>query len=109
MIVLTPPGVAPLEPALILLLALLLDALLGAGTNVRAWLRNLLARVNARTAEHGTQFTVNIGFTHRGLKVLGLSQRSLDSFPPAFQAGPRPEGGFAVRVMLPSEPAGSTG
>jgi Dyp-type peroxidase family len=58
------------------------------GAKARAWLRNLLARVNARPGEHGTQFTVNVGFTHRGLKALGLSQRSLDSFPPAFQAGP---------------------
>jgi Dyp-type peroxidase family len=59
------------------------------GAKARAWLRSLLAHVNARTVEHGTQFTVNIGFTHHGLRTLGLSQRSLDSFPPAFQAGPR--------------------
>jgi Dyp-type peroxidase family len=59
------------------------------GARARAWLGNLVARVNARTEEHGTRFTVNIGFTHAGLRMLGLSQRSLESFPPAFQQGPR--------------------
>lgn len=43
-------------------------------------------RVNAREKEYGTRFTVNIGFTYEGLKTLGLSQRSLDSFPAAFRA-----------------------
>jgi hypothetical protein len=57
------------------------------GAKARAWLGNMFDRVNARQEEHGTRFTVNIGFTHEGLKALGLSQRSLDSFPPAFQAG----------------------
>ena len=46
-------------------------------------------RVNARPQEHGTFFTVNIGFTYQGLKALGLSKRSLDSFPEAFRAGMR--------------------
>ena len=46
-------------------------------------------RVNARQEEHGTRFTVNIGFTYEGLKALGLSQRSLDSFPEAFRVGMR--------------------
>ena len=41
------------------------------------------------TKEHGTRFTVNIGFTYEGLKALGLSQRSLDSFPEAFRVGMR--------------------
>jgi len=59
------------------------------GVRARAWLRNMLQHVNARGDEHGARFTVNIGFTHEGLKTLGLSQRSLDSFPPAFQVGPR--------------------
>jgi Dyp-type peroxidase family len=59
------------------------------GAKARAWLGNMFDRVNARQEEHGTRFTVNIGFTHEGLKALGLSQRSLDSFPPAFQAGAR--------------------
>ena len=31
------------------------------------------------------RFTVNIGFTFEGLKALGLSQKSLDSFPEAFR------------------------
>jgi Dyp-type peroxidase family len=55
----------------------------------RAWLRNMLRRVNARCEEHGTRFTVNIGFTYEGLKELGLSRRSLDSFPEAFRVGMR--------------------
>jgi Dyp-type peroxidase family len=59
------------------------------GQKARAWLRNMFNRVNARQEEHGTRFTVNIGFTHEGLKALGLSQRSLDSFPAAFQVGMR--------------------
>jgi Dyp-type peroxidase family len=59
------------------------------GAKARAWLRNLFDRVNARQEEHGTRFTVNIGFTHQGLKALGLSQRSLDSFPEAFRVGMR--------------------
>jgi Dyp-type peroxidase family len=59
------------------------------GTKGRAWLRRMLKRVNARRQEHGTHFTVNIGFTHEGLKALGVSQRSLDSFPEAFQVGMR--------------------
>ena len=49
----------------------------------------MLARVNARAGEHGTSFTVNIGFTYEGLKTLGLSQRALESFPVAFQVGAR--------------------
>jgi len=59
------------------------------GTNARKWLSNMFNRVNARQQEHGTGFTVNIGFTYEGLKALGLSQRSLDSFPEAFRAGMR--------------------
>jgi Dyp-type peroxidase family len=59
------------------------------GAKARAWLRILLKRVNARRPEHGTRFTVNIGFTHEGLKALGLSQPSLDSFPEAFRIGMR--------------------
>ena len=57
------------------------------GAKGRAWLRNMFKRVNARQEEHGTRFTVNIGFTYEGLKALGLSQRSLDSFPEAFRVG----------------------
>ena len=59
------------------------------GAKARAWLRNMFDRVNARQEEHGTRFTVNIGFTYEGLKALGLSQRSLDSFPEAFRVGMR--------------------
>ena len=59
------------------------------GAKARTWLRNMFKRVNARTKEHGTCFTVNIGFTYQGLKALGLSQRSLDSFPEAFRVGMR--------------------
>ena len=59
------------------------------GEKARTWLRNMFKRVNARTKEHGTCFTVNIGFTYEGLKGLGLSQRSLDSFPEAFRVGMR--------------------
>ncbi|WP_280155020.1 Dyp-type peroxidase [Piscinibacter sp. XHJ-5] len=61
----------------------------GAGPNARRWLRNMFDCVNARREAHGTHFTVNIGFTWQGLKALGLSQRSLDSFPQAFRAGMR--------------------
>src|ERR1700758_5280115 len=59
------------------------------GTNAREWLRNMFNRVNTRQCEHGTRFTVNIGFTYEGLKALGLSQRSLDSFPESFRVGMR--------------------
>src|ERR1700758_858249 len=59
------------------------------GANARKWLSNMFNRVNARQQEHGTRFTVNIGFTYEGFKALGLSQRSLDSFPEAFRAGAR--------------------
>lgn len=59
------------------------------GDKGRAWLRSMFKRVNARQQEHGTRFTINIGFTHAGLQALGLSQRSLDSFPAAFRAGMR--------------------
>ncbi|MDL2409553.1 peroxidase [Rhizobium calliandrae] len=59
------------------------------GTKSRAWLRNVFQRVNARQTEHGTRFTINIGFTHQGLKALGVSQRVLDSFPEAFRVGAR--------------------
>ncbi len=59
------------------------------GAKGRAWLRNLVKYVNTRRAEHGTRFTVNVGFTYEGLKALGLSQRSLDSFPEAFRVGMR--------------------
>src|ERR1700758_540309 len=58
-------------------------------TNAREWLRNMFNRVNARQQEHGTGFTVNIGFTYEGLKALGLSQTALDSFPEALRAGMR--------------------
>jgi Dyp-type peroxidase family len=59
------------------------------GEKGRAFLRNMLKRVNARQEEHGTKFTINIGFTYEGLKTLGLAQRSLDSFPNAFRVGAR--------------------
>jgi Dyp-type peroxidase family len=59
------------------------------GARARAWLRNMFKRVNARSQEHGTRFTVNIGFTYEGLKTLGVSQQSLDSFPEAFRIGMR--------------------
>jgi len=59
------------------------------GAKARGWLRNMIKRVNARREEHGTRFTVNIGFTYEGLKALGLSRRSLDSFPEAFRVGMR--------------------
>ena len=59
------------------------------GQKARTWLSNMFNRVNARQEEHGTRFTVNIGFTYEGLKALGLSQRSLDSFPRAFRVGMR--------------------
>ncbi len=59
------------------------------GARGRAWLRSIVKYVNARREEHGTRFTVNIGFTYEGLKALGLSQSSLDSFPPAFRVGMR--------------------
>src|SRR5579871_906093 len=57
------------------------------GVKGRAFLRNMFARVNARQREHKTHYTINIGFTYAGLKALGLSQSSLDSFPQAFQVG----------------------
>ncbi|MFK4724643.1 Dyp-type peroxidase family [Bradyrhizobium niftali] len=59
------------------------------GSKARAWLRSMFDRVNARPEEHGTKFTINIGFTYEGLKTIGLSQRSLDSFPEAFRIGMR--------------------
>ena len=59
------------------------------GAKGRAWMQRLFKRVNAREQEHGTRFTINIGFTFEGLKTLGLSQRSLDSFPEAFRVGMR--------------------
>jgi Dyp-type peroxidase family len=59
------------------------------GDKGRAWLSNMFNRVNARPQEHRTRFTVNIGFTYQGLKALGLSQQSLDSFPEAFRLGMR--------------------
>jgi Dyp-type peroxidase family len=68
------------------------------GAKGRAWLRNMFKRVNARPEEHGTRFTVNIGFTYEGLKALGLSQRSLDSFPEAFRVGMRGRANFVGDV-----------
>ena len=59
------------------------------GAKARGWLRTSVKRVNARQEERGTRFTLNIGFTHQGLKTLGLSQSSLDSFPEAFRVAPR--------------------
>jgi Dyp-type peroxidase family len=59
------------------------------GAKARRWLRNMFDRVNARREEHGTRYTVNIGFTWQGLKALGVSRGSLDSFPEAFRAGMR--------------------
>jgi Dyp-type peroxidase family len=73
------------------------------GEKARTWLRNMLAHVNARREEHGTRFTVNIGFTHEGLRAIGLSQRSLDSFPEAFRAGMRGRAG-AVGDVGPHAP-----
>jgi Dyp-type peroxidase family len=68
------------------------------GAKGRAWLRRMCKRVNARPEEHGTRFTVNIGFTYEGLKALGLSQRSLDSFPEAFRVGMRGRASFVGDV-----------
>lgn len=59
------------------------------GAKACAFLRNMFKCVNARGEERATRFTVNIGFTYEGLKELGLSQRSLDSFPEAFRTGMR--------------------
>ena len=59
------------------------------GAKTRKWLSNMFNRVNARRQEHGTRFTVNIGFTYEGLRVIGLSEKSLDSFPAAFRVGAR--------------------
>jgi Dyp-type peroxidase family len=60
------------------------------GAKARAWLHELVKRVNVRGQEHAERrFTVNVGFTHEGLRMLGLSQRSLDSFPEPFRAGMR--------------------
>jgi Dyp-type peroxidase family len=63
------------------------------GGQARAFLANMFGRVNARQEDHGTRYTMNIGFTYEGLKVLGLSQRSLDSFPQAFRMGARGRAG----------------
>jgi deferrochelatase/peroxidase EfeB len=68
------------------------------GAKARAWLGILLKRVNARRQEHGTRFTVNIGFTYEGLKALELSQPSLDSFPEAFRVGMRGRAPFVGDV-----------
>jgi Dyp-type peroxidase family len=60
------------------------------GARARAWLAQLRQRVNARRDEHrARRFTVNIGFTYEGLKALGVSQPSLESFPEAFRVGMR--------------------
>src|SRR6201993_3695143 len=59
------------------------------GTNARKWLSNMFNRVNARQQEHGTGFTVKIGFTYEGRKPLRICQRSLDSFPEPSRAGIR--------------------
>ena len=59
------------------------------GSKGRAWLRNMVKRVNTYSQERGSRFTVNVAFTYEGLKALGLSQNSLDSFPEAFRAGAR--------------------
>jgi Dyp-type peroxidase family len=59
------------------------------GGKARRWLRNMFDRVNARCEEHGTRYTVNIGFTWEGLKALGVSRAALDSFPEAFRVGMR--------------------
>ena len=59
------------------------------GEKARTWLRDVIKRVNARQEEHRTRFTVNIGFTYEGLKALGLSEKSLNSFPVAFRVGMR--------------------
>ncbi|WP_028748206.1 Dyp-type peroxidase [Rhizobium mesoamericanum] len=69
----------------------------------RTWLREIFNRVNARSEEHGTRFTVNIGFTHEGLKTLGLSERALNSFPEAFRIGARGRA-IAVRDVGPHAP-----
>jgi Dyp-type peroxidase family len=63
------------------------------GEKGRAFLRNMFKRVNARQEGHGSRFTINIGFTYEGLKTLGLSQPSLDSFPVAFRVGARGRAG----------------
>jgi len=59
------------------------------GAKARTVLHDTCKRVNARGEERGSRFTVNIGFTYEGLRALGLSQRSLYSFPEAFRTGMR--------------------
>ena len=34
------------------------------GAKARQWLRSMVKRVNAQQPEHGTRFTVNVGFTY---------------------------------------------
>src|ERR1700745_3954124 len=72
------------------------------GAKAREWLRNMFDRVNARQEEHGTRFTINIGFTYEGLKTLGLSQRSLDSFGEPFRIGMRGRAGEVGDVGPPA-------
>jgi Dyp-type peroxidase family len=68
------------------------------GSRARDFLRNVYRRVNARQQEHGTRFTINIGFTYEGLKAIGVSRPSLDSFPEAFRVGMRGRAGVVGDV-----------
>ena len=61
------------------------------GAKARARLGNMFKRVNARPEEHGTRFSVNVGFTYEGLKTLGALStiaRQLSRSVPRWSAGP---------------------
>src|SRR4028118_1238046 len=54
----------------------------------RQWIKHIIGRVTtARPWAEPPRSCVNVGFTHNGLKALGLAQASLDSFDKEFQEG----------------------
>jgi Dyp-type peroxidase family len=52
----------------------------------KKWLKNIVSDVTHSNAKHDTT-AINIAFTFDGLKALGLSAASLDSFPLEFEDG----------------------
>jgi Dyp-type peroxidase family len=54
----------------------------------REWLQEIIGRVTTATPwDEKPRTTLNVMFSYQGLKALGLSEQSLDSFPEEFQQG----------------------
>ncbi|HMA46188.1 MAG TPA: Dyp-type peroxidase [Frankiaceae bacterium] len=63
------------------------------GAAARGWLAGLLPDVTTARGEATPPWTLNVAFTHAGLRALGLGDAALASFPQEFREGMRRRAG----------------